>query len=122
MKKLLLLLLPIAALAFILTACGGADAEQAPAMTIQEWLDAEGSDQPYTMTVTIKEIENPVWAVVEDESGASVHLYGVIIDGEVKTFEEAGLGVGDVIVIADGKYNVYEGTVEIAEAKLVEKK
>ena len=119
MKKLLLMLL-IAALA-LLTACGG-DADQTATMTIQEWLDSEGSDQPYTMTVTIKEIENPVWAVVEDESGASVHLYGVMIDGEVKTFEEAGLAEGDVIVIADGKYNVYEGTVEIAEARLVEKK
>ena len=121
MKKLLPLILLIAALT-LLTACGGGDAEQAATMTIQEWLDAEGSDQPYTMTVTIKEIENPVWAVVEDESGASVHLYGVMIDGEVKTFEEAGLGEGDVIVIADGKYNVYEGTVEIAEARLVEQK
>ena len=45
-----------------------------------------------------------------------------MIDGEVKTFDEAGLAEGDVIVIADGKYNVYEGTVEIAEARLVEKK
>jgi hypothetical protein len=106
-----------------LSACGNdAAKEQENTITIQEWLDAKGGAETDMLTVTIIEIENPVWAVVEDSSNATVHLFGVMVDGEQKTFEEAGLDVGDTIVITAGKYNEYEGTVEIKEATLVEVK
>ena len=53
-------------------------------------------------------------------SGAEVYLFGVMVDGEHKAFEEAGISEGDTIVISGGKYNEFEGNVEIAEATLVE--
>lgn len=89
-------------------------------ITIQEWLDSKGGSDDTTLMVTIKDIENPLWAVVEDSSGATVHLYGVIINGELENFEDAGLSAGDIIVISSGKYNEFEGTVEIKEATLIE--
>lgn len=89
-------------------------------ITIQKWLDSKGGSDDNTLMVTIKDIENPLWAVVEDSSGATVHLYGVIINGELESFEDAGLSAGDTIVISSGKYNEFEGTVEIKEATLIE--
>jgi len=44
----------------------------------------------------------------------------VMVDGEHKAFEEVGISEGDTIVISGGKYNEFEGNVEIAEATLVE--
>jgi len=44
----------------------------------------------------------------------------VMVDGEHKAFEETGISEGDTIVISGGKYNEFEGNVEIAEATLVE--
>ena len=72
------------------------------------------------MTVTVTSIVNPVLAIVEDEFGTSVNLYGVMVEGEFTEFEKAGISQGDTIVIRGGEYNEYEGKVEIAEATLVE--
>lgn len=123
MKRVMLAVFILLTVILSLSACGNdAAKEQENTITIQEWLDAKGGAETDMLTVTIIEIENPVWAVVEDSSNATVHLFGVMVDGEQKTFEEAGLDVGDTIVITAGKYNEYEGTVEIKEATLIEVK
>ena len=121
MKKIFVFVM-LMVFAFSLTACSGTatPSTEKDSVTIQEWLDNEGSEADTTMTVTIVAIENPVWALVTDSSGAEVHLFGVMVDGEHKAFEEVGISEGDTIVISGGKYNEFEGNVEIAEATLVE--
>ena len=120
MKKVIALLVILLALS-ILAGCGnrlGGTASNE--ISIQEWLDSKGGTESSTMTVTVKTIVNPVLAIVEDGFGTSVNLFGVMVDGEFMEFEKAGISQGDTIVIRGGKYNEYEGNVEIAEAALVE--
>ena len=120
MKKGIALLVILLALS-ILAGCGnrlGGTASNE--ISIQEWLDNKGGTESSTMTVTVKTIVNPVLAIVEDEFGTSLNLFGVMVDGEFTEFEKAGISQGDTIVIRGGKYNEYEGNVEIAEAALVE--
>ena len=120
MKKVIALLVILLALS-ILAGCGnrlGGTASNE--ISIQEWLDNKGGTESSTMTVTVKTIVNPVLAIVEDGFGTSVNLFGVMVDGEFMEFEKAGISEGNTIVIRGGKYNEYEGNVEIAEAALVE--
>ena len=120
MKKVIALLVILLALS-ILAGCGnrlGGTASNE--ISIQEWLDSKGETESSTMTVTVKTIVNPVLAIVEDGFGTSVNLFGVMVDGEFMEFEKADISQGDTIVIRGGKYNEYEGNVEIAEAALVE--
>ena len=122
MKKITLLLVLMLALS-ILAGCGNQSGEPASngnSISVQEWLDSKGGTESSTMTVTVKTIVNPVLAIVEDEFGTSVNLFGVMVDGEFMEFEKAGISQGDTIVIRGGKYNEYEGNVEIKEAALVE--
>ena len=122
MKKITLLLVLMLALS-ILAGCGNQSGEPASnenSISVQEWLDSKGETESSTMTVTVKTIVNPVLAIVEDEFGTSVNLFGVMVDGEFMEFEKAGISEGNTIVIRDGKYNEYEGNVEIKEATLVE--
>ena len=120
MKKITLLLVLMLAL-FSWAGCGNQSGEPASnEISIQEWLDSKGETESSTMTVTVKTIVNPVLAIVEDEFGTSVNLFGVMVDGEFMEFEKAGISEGNTIVIRDGKYNEYEGDVEIKEATLVE--
>jgi len=122
MKKVIALLVILLALS-ILAGCGNQSGEPASnenSISVQEWLDNKGGTESSTMTVTVKTIVNPVLAIVEDEFGTSVNLFGVMVDGEFMEFEKAGISEGNTIVIRDGKYNEYEGDVEIKEATLVE--
>ena len=122
MKKVIALLVILLALS-ILAGCGNQSGEPASnenSISVQEWLDSKGETESSTMTVTVKTIVNPVLAIVEDEFGTSVNLFGVMVDGEFMEFEKAGISEGNTIVIRDGKYNEYEGNVEIKEATLVE--
>ena len=122
MKKVIALLVILLALS-ILAGCGNQSGEPASnenSISVQEWLDSKGETESSIMTVTVKTIVNPVLAIVEDEFGTSVNLFGVMVDGEFMEFEKAGISQGDTIVIRGGKYNEYEGNVEIAEAALVE--
>lgn len=123
MKRIFAVVLMMLVVLFSFSACRkSATEEQVNTITIQEWLDAKGGSEADTLTVTVKAIENPVWAVVEDSSNTTVYLFGVLVDGEHKSFEEAGIAEGDTIVISAGKYNEFDGTVEIKEATLIEVK
>lgn len=95
------------------------DSQASDQVTVKQLLENKEFPEEKTMTVTIKSIVNPAVAVVEDDSGASVNLWGVFVDGEFKEFEAAGIEVGMSITIKNGKYNEFEGSVEIAEAELV---
>ena len=87
MKKVIALLVILLALS-ILAGCGnrlGGTASNE--ISIQEWLDNKGGTESSTMTVTVKTIVNPVLAIVEDEFGTSLNLFGVMVDGKFAEFE-----------------------------------
>lgn len=120
MKKIFAIVLA-AVLALSCMACGNSgkdNTESSGNFTVKDFLDSKGFKEGAILKVRVKSIDNPVWATVEDETG-EVKLFGVTVDGEFKPFEEAGIKAGMTISIADGKYNEYEGTVEITEARLV---
>jgi len=112
-------------LALLLTLCacgsqaqtGSAGKEAAASFTIRQLIDTKEWPEGAELTVTLTDIVNPVLAVVEDETG-SINLFGVMIDGEFRSFEEAGLAITDTIALKDGQYNELEGSAEIAEATL----
>lgn len=114
MKKILLIVLT---LAVFLTFGLDVFAEENGTVTVREWLDSEGGTTGL-MIVYVREILNPVWAVVEDETG-SVNLFGVTADGEFQPFENADIREGDVLLLRDPHYNMFDGTVEMTDAVLL---
>lgn len=120
MKKLLIAFLSLVLL-FSMCACQGDTTEK---LTIKKFLEIKDFPAEETMTVTIKEFINPVLAVVEDDSGETVNLFGVFLEGdtdraEMKDFATLGISVGSTITIKDGKYNEFDGSIEIFGAILV---
>ena len=117
MKRVLSVLI---AAVFVLSLCAcGSTKTEANEVTIKQFIEKKDFPKDSVMTVTVSSFVNPVVAVVEDQSGASVNLYGVFVDGEMKDFESQGIDVGTSITIKNGKYNEYEGSIEIIEAELV---
>ena len=106
---LLLTALPCAALA---------DAEPR-FVTIREWLDAKGECGDCLLLVKIDEVVNPVLAVAIDETG-SVNLYsGGETDVTVWFANEEQFLESYWLVIGNPRYNVFEGTVEMADWTLL---
>ena len=120
MKKTVALALSIV-LVLVSLSCF-AQAEEGPKfVTIQEWLDAKGECGDCMLLVKIVRILNPVLALAADETG-TVNLYSGGNDPEsfVAFFDEEGrLLDGYVLVIANPKYNPYEGTIEMANWTLL---
>ena len=120
MKKTVTLALSIV-LVLVSLSCF-AQAEEGPKfVTIQEWLDAKGECGDCMLLVKIVQILNPVLALAADETG-TVNLYSGGNDPEsfVAFFDEEGrLLDGYVLVIANPKYNPYEGTIEMANWTLL---
>ena len=120
MKKTVTLALSIV-LVLVSLSCF-AQAEEGPKfVTIQEWLDAKGECGDCMLLVKIVQILNPVVALAADETG-TVNLYSGGNDPEsfVAFFDEEGrLLDGYVLVIANPKYNPYEGTIEMANWTLL---
>ena len=120
MKKTIALALSIV-LVLVSLSCF-AQAEEGPKfVTIQEWLDAKGECGDCMLLVKIVRILNPVVALAADETG-TVNLYSGGNDPEsfVAFFDEEGrLLDGYVLVIANPKYNPYEGTIEMANWTLL---
>lgn len=120
MKRILSVMI-IAVLCISLFGCG--KKETAPKeISISQLIEKQKVDENEVLTVTVLYIENPVLAVVEDEKGERINLFGITIDDEFNEFENAGIHVGDTLVLKNGVYNEYDGVPEIAEAVLVEKK
>lgn len=105
----------------LFTACGSKPSGPRE-MTLQQFLDEKPDSGEYTMQVTVVSILNPVLAIVEDEAGTQVNLFGVTVNGEFKNFEEAQIYVGDTLILANGRYNLFEDSIEIADAELIEKR
>lgn len=116
MKKIALWILAAVCCLALCTALGESATNT---VTIGDWLEQEGDCGDCLMTVTIREVLNPVLAVAEDETG-SVNLFGLNCGGCFFGFGEGMFQEGDTIVIANPVYNVFEGTVEMADSRLVE--
>ena len=120
MKKTVALALSIV-LVLVSLSCF-AQAEEGPKfVTVQEWLDAKGECGDCMLLLKIVQILNPVVALAADETG-TVNLYSGGNDPEsfVAFFDEEGrLLDGYVLVIANPKYNPYEGTIEMANWTLL---
>ena len=99
-----------------------AQAESGPRfVTVREWLDAKGECGDCMLVLKIMEELNPVVALAADETG-SVHLFSG--GNEESSFiefmsQESGPKTGYILVIANPKYNEYEGNIEMAEWKLL---
>ncbi len=118
MKKIFALALMLAMLCAV--CCAPAEAEESRPeegpkfVTIREWLDAEGECGDCMVLLRIRQIINPVLAIGEDETG-TIDLYSGGEDRIIINFTEDDIAEGDFIVIANPKYNPYEGKIEMAD-------
>ena len=98
-----------------------AQAEEAPKfVSIQEWLDAKGECGNCMLLLKITQILNPVLAVAADDTGTVNLFSGTGEDSMIINFmgNECPPN-GAIIVIANPRYNEYEGTVEMADWTLL---
>ena len=98
-----------------------AQAEEGPKfVTIQEWLDAKGECGNCMLLLKITQIHNPVLAVGADETG-SINLFsGTGEDTMIINFmSDECPPEGAILVIANPRYNVFEGIVEMADWTLL---
>ena len=118
MKKIFALALMLAMLCAV--CCAPAEAEESRPeegpkfVTIREWLDANGECGDCMVLLRIRQIINPVLAIGEDETGM-IDLYSGGEDRIIINFTEDDIAEGDFIVIANPKYNPYEGKIEMAD-------
>ena len=118
MKKVLALALMLVCLVISVTAVS----EEGPRfVTVQEWLDAKGECGNCMLVLKIMEELNPVVALAADETG-TVNLFSG--NNEESSFiefmsQETGPKVGYILVVANPKYNPYEGNIEMAEWTLL---
>ena len=94
-----------------------AQAEEGPKfVTIQEWMDAKGECGNCMLVVKVMQELNPTVALVADETGTANLFSGINEESSFIEFmsEETGPKVGYILVIANPKYNPYEGNVEMA--------
>ena len=93
--------------------------EEVRFVTIQEWLDAKGECGDCMLLLKIQEVLNPVVAIGADETG-TINLYSGGEDSIIVEFgNEERMLTGYWIVIANPKYNVFEGTIEMANWSLL---
>ena len=120
MKKTIALALSIV-LVLVSLSCIALAEEGPRFVTIQEWLDAKGDCGDCMLLLKIRQVINPVLALAADETG-TVNLYSGANDPDSFVAfmgEEEGPLDGWILVIANPKYNPYEGTIEMAEWTLL---
>ena len=115
MKKTIALALSII-LALVSLSCI-AQAEEGPRfITIQEWLDAKGECGDCMLLLKVTQILNPVLAVAADDTGTINLFSGNGEDSMIINFmSDECPQEGAILVIANPKYNEYEGTIEMAD-------
>ena len=94
-----------------------AQAEESPRfVTVQEWLDAKGECGDCMLVLKIMQELNPTVVLAADETGTVNLFSGINEESSFIEFmsEETGPKVGYILVIANPKYNPYEGNVEMA--------
>ena len=90
--------------------------EEARFVTIQEWLDAKGECGDCMLLLKITRILNPVLAVAADDTGTINLFSGNGEDSMIINFmSDECPQEGAILVIANPRYNEYEGTVEMAD-------
>ena len=118
MKKTIALALSIV-LVLVSLSCISQAEEGPKFVTIREWLDAKGECGDCMLLLKIQEVLNPVLAIGADETG-TVNLYS---GGETSIIIEFGneerMLTGYWIVIANPVYNVFEGSIEMANWSLL---
>ncbi len=119
MKKAIALALSVI-LALVSLSCM-AQAEESPRfVTIREWLDAEGECGNCMLLLKITQILNPVLAVAADDTGTINLFSGNGEDSMIINFmSDACPQEGAILVIANPRFNVFEGTVEMADWTLL---
>lgn len=115
MKKTIVLALSIV-LVLVSLSCI-AQAEEAPKfVTIQEWLDAKGECGDCMLLLKITQILNPVLAVAADDTGTINLFSGNGEDSMIINFmSDECPQEGAILVIANPRYNEFEGSVEMAD-------
>ena len=99
-----------------------AQAEESPRfVTIQEWLDAKGECGNCMLVLKIIEELNPVVALAADETGTVNLFSGSNEESSFVEFmsQETGPKTGYTLVVANPKYNPFEGNIEMAEWTLL---
>ena len=94
-----------------------AQAEEGPKfVTIQEWLDTKGECGDCMLVLKVMQELNPTVALVADETGTANLFSGINEESSFIEFmsQETGPKVGYILVIANPKYNEYEGNIEMA--------
>ena len=120
MKKTIALALSIVLVLVSLSSV--VQAEESPRfVTVQEWLEAKGECGNCMLVLKIVQELNPVVALAADETG-TVNLYSG--SNEESSFiefmsEETGPKTGYILVVANPKYNPFEGNIEMAEWTLL---
>lgn len=115
MKKTIALALSIV-LVLISLSCI-AQAEEGPKfVTIQEWLDDKGDCGDCMLLLKVTQILNPVLAVAADDTGTINLFSGNGEDSMIINFmSDECPQEGAILVIANPRYNEFEGTVEMAD-------
>ena len=99
-----------------------AQAEDSPRfVTIREWMDAKGECGNCMLVVKVMQELNPTVALVADETGTANLFSGINEESSFIEFmsEESGPKVGYILVIANPKYNMFEGNIEMASWTLL---
>ena len=111
MKRMIALLL----VCMLASATAVSLAEGPRFVTVQEWLEAGGECGDCMLLLKIRTILNPVLAVGEDETG-EINLFSGQEDGFIVNFMDESVYYGGYLfVIANPRYNEFEGSVEMAD-------
>ena len=115
MKKTIALALSVVLV--LISLSGIALAEEGPKfVTIREWMDAKGECGDCMLVLKVVQELNPTVALVADETGTASLFSGINEESSFIEFmsQESGSKVGYVLVIANPKYNTFEGNIEMA--------
>ncbi len=119
MKKTIALALSIVLVLASLSCIAQAE-EGTKFVTIREWLDAEGKCGDCMLLLKVTQILNPVFAVAADDTGTVNLFSGNGEDSMILNFmSDECPQDGAFLVIANPRYNVFEGTVEMADWTLL---
>ncbi len=100
----------------LLSPTAGSLGEEAKFATVQEWLDARGECGNCMLLLKVQAILNPVLAIGADETGTINLFSGNGEDSMIVNFMgDEGLTEGSYLVIANPRWNEFEGTVEMAD-------
>ena len=119
MKKALTLVLSIV-LVLVSLSCAAQAEESSSFVTIQEWLEAKGDCGDCMLLLKVTRILNPVLAVAEDDTGAISLFSGNGEDSMIINFmSDECPQEGAILVIANPRYNEFEGNIEMADWSLL---